>query len=184
MGFAQLAGDLRHEFIGPDPDGDRQLQTLRDGLLHLRRSIAGFGLPGTMEIEVALINGGQFNDGREVIGIRKHEVREALVFVEIARQHDEAWAKFTRLGSRHRRVDTELARLIAGGGDNASSLTTDSDRAASQLGVGGLLHGREKSVRIEVQDHSASPFRKPQERDEHTLDDQFARWDEIGILWV
>ena len=115
-------------------------------------------MTGAVEIEIALINGGKLDDGREIVGIRKHEVGEALVLIKITRQHDEAGTELARPGGRHGCVDAELARLITRRGDDAPPLTANRDGAASKLGVGGLLHGGKECVRIEVQNHDASPF--------------------------
>ena len=156
--LAQLAGDLGDELVCPDADGNGEFEALSDGFLHLRGGIAGLGLPCAMEIEVAFINRGLLDDGREVIGIREHEVREALVFVEVTRQHDEAGAELFRPCGGHGRVDAHLPCLIASGGDDAPPLPADRDGPAAQLGISRLLDGGEERVRIEVQNHGASPF--------------------------
>ena len=105
------------------------------------------------QIEIALVDGRDLDLRREVVGIGKHEPRELLILRKIARQHDEPRAELACAGRGHRRVDAELARLVARGGDDAAPVAADRHRLPSQLRIGGLLDGREKCVGVEVDNH-------------------------------
>ena len=76
------------------------------------------------------------------------------------------------------------ARLIAGGGDDAASFTTDRNGTTTQPFVSGLLCARKERIRIAMENHDTSFLWKTQQCDQHALNHQFTCRDEIGIIRV
>ena len=78
-----------------------------------------------------------------------------LVAAPVDRDEDAVRAAADRLAQRHRRVDAELARLVARRRDDAAARPDrrpDDDRPAAQLGAVALLDGREERVEVDVED--------------------------------
>jgi len=138
-GLAQLRRDLRHEFVRGDAFRDDDFEALPNGPSDRLRDFARRVFALTTQIEIALVNRRDFHLRREVVGVGKHEPREPLILLEIARQHDEPLAELAGASSGHRRVNAELARFVARGGDDAAPVAADRDRFASQLRIGGLF---------------------------------------------
>src|ERR1700680_3731185 len=69
------------------------------------------------EVEIALVDARYFHDRRVVVCVGKHESTKFLIFVKIARNGDEAWAKFPRFGGGHGGVDAKSSRLVTGTGN-------------------------------------------------------------------
>ena len=105
------------------------------------------------EIEIAFVNRPNLDVRREVVGVAEHEPGELFIFLEIAGDDDQPRAEFARSRRRHRRVDAELPRLVARGGNDAAPFAADRHRLASQFRIGGLLDGREERIGVEMDDH-------------------------------
>src|ERR1700745_3343343 len=62
------------------------------------------------------------------------------------------WAKFSRLKTRHGRVNPELAGFVRGRSHHAATATpTDNNRLASQSRFQRLFDGRIKSIHVDVE---------------------------------
>jgi hypothetical protein len=65
--------------------------------------------PIAPQIEITFVYRGDFDGGREVVGVTEHEAAEPLVLLKIARHNDKARTNLPRSSSWHFGVDAELA---------------------------------------------------------------------------
>ena len=163
-GLVQLRSNLTDQLVGGDSLADRNFQRLPNGFAN------GFGNadrrdPRSAQVEIALVNGTDFNIRREIVGVRKHPPGEALVFFEVPGQNDQLRAELARPRRRHGSIDAHPARLVGSGSDNAPLLAAHGNRLAAQARIRRLLHRGEEGVRIEMNNDSG-----------HTTFRRTARW--------
>ena len=110
------------------------------------------------QVEVALVDGADFDVGSEIVGVGKHPAGEALVFLEVAGQHDELGAEPAGPDGGHGGVDAKLAGLVGGRGDDAALLAADGHRLAAQPRIGRLLDRGEKGIGIKMDNRDQESF--------------------------
>ena len=115
----QFRGDRADQLVAGDTLGNRDFQALADGLPNNFRDFPSGAFPIAAQVEIALVYRGDFDRGREVVGVAEHEAAEPLILLKIARNHDKARTNLPRSSSWHCGVDAELAGFVAGGCDDA-----------------------------------------------------------------
>lgn len=196
VGLSEFGGDLTDEFVGADALADGDFEAGANGFAESGGNFEG-GFPGGGEVGVAFIDRGDFDVGREVVGIGKHPLGEALVFFEIAGKDDEVGAEAPGAGGGHGGFDAESAGLVGGGGDDAAAFAADGDRPAAKPGIGSLFDGGVEGIGVQMDDlawgwvigwvgHGGrqSWFASTQEGDHDALDDEFGGGDEFWIAGV
>ena len=104
------------------------------------------------EIEVAFVNGADFDVGGKIVGVSEHELREAFIFFKVAWDEDEIGTEATGSGGRHGGTNSAGPGFVAGRGNNATGCATDGDGFTAKPGVCGLFNGGVKGVGVEVKD--------------------------------
>src|SRR5262249_26287992 len=137
--------------IGADAFTDGEFEGLTDGVADGSGNVLS-GFADACQIKVALVNRADFDVGREIVGVGKHEAREEFILLEVAGQEDEFRTKPPGYGAGHRGVNAELARFVRGRSDDAALFTADGDGFATQSGISGLFYGGEESVSVQMDD--------------------------------
>jgi hypothetical protein len=104
------------------------------------------------EIEVAFVDGADFDIGGEIVSVSEHELREAFIFFKVAWDEDEIGAEAAGAGGGHRGANSTGPGFVAGRGNNATGCATDRDWFTTKPGVCGLFNGGVKGVGVEVED--------------------------------
>ena len=104
------------------------------------------------EIEVAFVDGADFDVGGEIVGVSEHELREAFIFLEVAWDEDEIGAEAACAGGGHGGTHSAGAGFVAGGCNNATRCTADGDGFTAKPGVCGLFDRGVEGVGVEVKD--------------------------------
>ena len=102
------------------------------------------------EVEVAFVDGADFDIGGKIVGVSEHELRKAFIFLKVAWDEDEIGAEAAGAGGGHGGTDSAGAGFVAGGGNNATRCATDGDGFTAKPGVCGLLNGGVEGVGVEV----------------------------------
>ena len=91
--FLQFGGDAGGELGGGEALGNGDFERLLD---RSSESGGGFAWVTTKlprEIEVAFVDGADFDVGGKIVGVSEHELREAFIFFEVAWDEDEIGAE-------------------------------------------------------------------------------------------
>ena len=152
VGFLQFGGDGRGELGGGEALGNGDFERLLD-----RSSEGGGGFAWVTtklarEVEVAFVDGADFDIGGKIVGVSEHELREAFIFFEVAWDEDEIGAEAACSGGGHGSTDSAGAGFVAGGGNNATGCAADGDWFTTKPGVCGLFYGGVEGVGVEVKD--------------------------------
>ena len=152
VGFLQFGGDGGGELGGGEALGNGDFERLLD-----RSSEGGGGFAWVTtklarEIEVAFVDGADFDVGGKIVGVSEHELREAFIFFEVAWDEDEIGAEAACSGGGHGSTDSAGAGFVAGGGNNATGCAADGDGFTTKPGVCGLFYGGVEGVGVEVKD--------------------------------
>ena len=155
VGLAMVGGELGEELVVGDAGRRRQLglgADLRpDPFGNLGRGRDALQIFG--HVEIGFVERQRLDDRRVLREDRADLQRHLLVDVEPRLHEDQVGAFSARRHRRHRRADTELARLIAGRGHHAACpRAADRNRLAAQLRIVALLHGRIERIHVHVDD--------------------------------
>ena len=155
--LAQVRADLRDELGGRHADRcgephlgvDRVLDRARDRLPVTEQLTR----PG--DVEKRLVDRDRLDGRREPPEDRHHLAARLLVAAAVDWQEDPLGAQAAGGPQRHRRVDAELAGLVACGTDDAplvGSAATDDHRLAAERRVVALLDRGEERIEVDVED--------------------------------
>src|SRR5262249_4705109 len=121
----------------------------------------------------------------EVVGVGKHPAREMFVTLIITRQNDEFWTELPRPNRGHRRVNAKFPGFIRGRSDYAALLAAHGHGFSAQARVGSLLDGREKGVRVQMDDGLGhGSLASSYEGNHDALNDEFASGYQLGIARI
>ena len=152
--LVQLRGDLADEFVRPDAFADGDFERLADGFPNGERDFRRRLVPAGGQVKITFINGRLLDFRGEIVAVTEHPIGKLFVTLEIAGQHDEFGAELARPDRRHRRVNAEFPGLVGSRGDDAAAFAADGYGFAAQPDIGGLFHGREESIRIQMNDEA------------------------------
>jgi len=109
---------------------------------------------GAREIEMGLVNGNHFHDGRELAEDGGDAIAPFAVFFVVPVEKDRVGAETRGGAQRHRGMDAELASFVAGSGDDAALIGPAADDHGSAAKVRALqeFHGDEEGVHVHVED--------------------------------
>ena len=158
IGLAQVAGrPSRRAWSGPPPRRSSSPSS-SDTSARIRSPIASPS-PNSAADAVTSRNASSIEMGSTSgVNRRRIVITSRLTSVYLAPstgQEDRRGAQRRGRPERHRRVDAELAGLVAGGRDDATvrgPATADDDRPAAQLRSVALLDGCEERIEVDVED--------------------------------
>ena len=106
------------------------------------------------EIEIGLVNGNHFHDGRKLGEDGGDAIAPFGIFFVMAIKENGMGAQTRGGAQRHRRLDAELARFVAGGGDNTALIgpAAYDHGFAAKFGALEEFHGDEEGVHVHVED--------------------------------
>jgi len=158
VGLLPAGRDLGEELVGGDPGRRGQSDVRADPLLESpcdrRRERLTPRVLG--HVEVRLVERQRLDERRHLAENREHRIGRRLVAGEVGTDDEEGGAEAHGAGHRHRRVDAEGARLVAGRGDHAPPLgpSAHGERLAAQRGIVALLDRGIERVHVDVNDPS------------------------------
>ena len=66
------------------------------------------------EVEVAFVDGADFDIGGKIVGVSEHELRKAFIFLKVAWDEDEIGAEAAGAGGGHRCANSAGTGFVAG----------------------------------------------------------------------
>jgi hypothetical protein len=136
--------------LGGDPLADSDFEGLPDRLANDQRDFDSRLFAVGRQVKVAFVNRSALHIRREVVSESEHPVGKLFIKIVVPRQHDELGAELASLARGHRRINPKLAGFVGCRSDDSSTFTAHRDGFTPQPGVGGLLDGREESVRVQM----------------------------------
>ncbi len=154
VGFVVLRSDLGQHLGQAHPGRDRDAQFLPDGRAHLFgdrfiRAVKASPQPG--QVHEGLVDGVLLDIGRKTAQDLEHADREEAVGLVVGGEDHSIRAELFHVPEPHTAGNPPGLGLVAGRRHNAA-LLAGHDGPAAQLGVDGLLAGREERVAVDVHD--------------------------------
>ncbi len=166
IGLFPSGRDLCQKLVGGDAGGCGQLRLGADALLEPpgHRRPERFAPRVLGHVEIRFVERHRFDQGRDLAEDREHCRRCRLVTGEVGTDDRQRGAQPDGLRHRHRRVNTEHARLVAGGGHDTALVgaATDDDGSAAKRRIVALLDRRVEGIHVDVKnpsDHENAEFR-------------------------
>jgi len=155
-GFTLIGGDFGSEASGGEAARTRQAGLSCDGAKEFVgggewRAVEAFG---TGEIEVGFVNGDHFDDGRKFREDGGDAIAPFGIFFVVPIEEDGVGTKAACGPERHRGMDPEFTRFVAGGRNDAALIraAANDHRLATEIGALEEFDGDEEGVHIHVED--------------------------------
>lgn len=163
VGFLVVAGDLGQELVCGNADSRGQPPLRGDPLFQLpgqgnspeQGAVRVLGLAGCRQVEVRFVNGHLVHNGPRLPDDSHDPARLLPVVVHLGPDECAPGAEPAGRGAGHRRADTILPGLVAGGADYPAlgGRRPDNHRLAAERRIVALLDGGIKRIHVQMEDH-------------------------------
>ena len=157
VGLAVVGGNLGQEFIIGNAGGGDEVEAFANLLLDFAGDIDGqFNARLVLgNVEEGLVERDRLDDVGVFVEDFVNLFGNRLIDLHPSGDEDKVGAEPLRRNGGHGGVDAELARLIAGCGDDTSLVgVADGDRLAAQFGIVALFNGGVEGIHIDMYDTS------------------------------